>query len=107
MSLSKYYYNPETCRYETSRTSPINIAGIAILFCISTAVIFGGILFLHSRLFLTEKGKALKKENIALVKHKASLQQGLTSVNTALASLQEQNSNLHKKIFETPLEEAG
>jgi murein DD-endopeptidase MepM/ murein hydrolase activator NlpD len=104
MSLSKYYYNPESCRYEPSRTSPINIAGIAILFCISTTVIFGGILFLHSKLFLTEKGKALKKENIALVKHKASIRQGLTSINTVLASLQEQNSNLHKKIFETPLE---
>lgn len=107
MSLSKYYYNPETCRYEPSRTSPTNIAGIAILFCVSTALIFGGILFLHSKLFLTDKGKALKKENIALVKHKASLQQGLTSVNTVLASLQEQNSNLHKKIFETPLEETA
>jgi murein DD-endopeptidase MepM/ murein hydrolase activator NlpD len=107
MSLSKYSYNPETCRYEPSRTSLTSIAGIAILFCISTAVIFGGILFLHSKLFLTEKGKALKKENIALVKHKASLQQGLTSVNTVLASLKEQNSDLHKKLFETPLEEAA
>ena len=103
MSLSKYNYNPETCRYEPSRTSISSIVGIAILFCITTTLILGGILFLHSKLFLTERGKSLKKENIALTKHHASLQQGLSSVNGVLISLNNQNSNLHKKIFETPI----
>ena len=52
---------------------------------------------------MTERGKALKRENIALTKHHASLQQGLTNVNGVLTDLNSQNSNLHKKIFETPL----
>jgi murein DD-endopeptidase MepM/ murein hydrolase activator NlpD len=52
---------------------------------------------------MTERGKALQKENIALKKHEASLKQGLTNVNSVLTSLHSKDAELHKKIFETPL----
>jgi len=103
MNLSKYFYNPETCRYEPTRTSISSLAGYSILFFVSTVLIFWGIVFLHSKLFLTERGKALKKENIALAKHHASLHNGLSSIEGVLINLNNQNSNLHKKLFETPL----
>ncbi|HEY3430432.1 MAG TPA: M23 family metallopeptidase [Cyclobacteriaceae bacterium] len=103
MRLSKYYYNPKTCRYEPTRTSIPSIAGYTILFALSTAVIFVGILTIHSKFFLSERGKALKKENKALTKHYASLKDGLSSVHATLTSLNTENTELHKKIFETPL----
>jgi murein DD-endopeptidase MepM/ murein hydrolase activator NlpD len=107
MSRSKYRYNPKTCRYEPARTSIVSIVGLAILFCITTTLISGGLLFLHSKLFLTENGKALKRENTTLTKHQTSLERGLSSVSSVLTDLNSQNSNLYKKIFETPINETS
>ncbi|MFZ2907248.1 MAG: M23 family metallopeptidase [Cyclobacteriaceae bacterium] len=104
MSLSKYHYNPKTCRYEPTRTSFMGIGGYTILFFLTTILIFWGMLTLHSKIFLSERGKALKKENITMVRHQASIQEGLTSVNQLLKNLENKNSELHKKIFETPVE---
>lgn len=106
MSLSKYHYNSDTCRYEPTRTNFFGIASFGVLFILSTALIFWGMLTLHSKFFLSERGKALKKENITMVRHQASLEQGLASVNTVLKNLEQKNSVLHQKIFETPVESA-
>lgn len=105
MGLSKYYYNPETCRYEPKKTAYGSILGYAVLFAVSTVLIFTGILFLHSKLFLTERGKELKKENKTFEKHFASLQDQATVLETSIASLKEKNATLHEKLFETPLEQ--
>ena len=61
---------------------------------------------MHSKLFLSEKGKALKKENITLTKYHASLVGELAHVESVLNKLNDQNSDLHKKIFETSLLES-
>lgn len=106
MSLSKYYYNPETCRYEPRKNAYGRIVGYAFLFAVSTVLIFVGILFLHSRLFLTERGKQLKKENKAFEKHFASLQHQASVLEGSIASLKEKDATLHEKIFRTPLEPA-
>jgi murein DD-endopeptidase MepM/ murein hydrolase activator NlpD len=103
MRLSKYYYDPETCRYEPQPTSISSLVSYAILFTVSTALIFWGVLSLHSKLFLSEKGKALKNENTTLVKHHASLLGELANVEGVLTSLNDKNSDLHKKLFETSL----
>ncbi len=103
MRPSKYYYNPTSCRYEPARTSISRTAGYGILFSISTLLIFWGALSLHGKLFVTERGKALKKENITLTKHHASLLTGLADAEDVLINLNSQNSNLHEKIFETTL----
>lgn len=105
MGLSKYYYNPETCRYEPKKTAYGSLLGYAILFAASTFVIFAGILFLHSRLFLTERGKQLKKENKALEKYYASLQQETQALETSIGELKDKNASLHVKLFESPLEQ--
>lgn len=105
MGLSKYYYNPETCRYEPKRTAYGRILGYTVLFAVSTALIFVGILFMHSRLFLTERGKELKKENKAFEKHFASLQNQSSVLEDSIANLKQQNAALHEKLFETPLEQ--
>src|SRR5688572_19503867 len=103
MRLSKYYYDSETCRYVPQPTSISSLISYAILFCVSTALIFWGVLTVHSRLFLSDKGKALKKENTTLVKHHASLLGELTNIEGVLTSLHDKNSDLHKKLFETSL----
>ncbi|HMV89304.1 MAG TPA: M23 family metallopeptidase [Cyclobacteriaceae bacterium] len=105
MALSKYYYNPETCRYEPKKTAYGSLLGYAILFAASTFVIFAGILFLHSRLFLTERGKQLKKENKAMEKYYASLQQETQALETSIGELKDKNASLHVKLFESPLEQ--
>lgn len=105
MSLSKYYYNPETCRYEPKKTAWGSLFGYAVLFTISTAVLFVGILFLHSRLFLTERGKALKKENKTFEKHYASLQGQAGVLEGSINELKEQNATLHVKLFDAPIEQ--
>ncbi len=105
MSLSKYYYNPETCRYEPKRTAYGSIVGYGVLFAVSTVLIFTGILFLHSKLFLTERGKELKKENKTFEKHFASLQGETSDLEGSIASLKEKNATLHEKLFETPFEQ--
>lgn len=105
MSLSKYYYNPETCRYEPRRTAYGILLGYAVLFSISTVLIFTGILFLHSRLFLSETGKELRKENKALKKHFASLQGQASVLEGSISGLKEKNATLHEKLFDTPLEQ--
>lgn len=105
MNLSKYYYNPETCRYEPRKTAYGSILGYAVLFAVSTMLIFVGILFLHSKLFLTERGKELKKENKAFQKHFASLQGQASVLEGSITSLKNKNTTLHEKLFETPLEQ--
>jgi murein DD-endopeptidase MepM/ murein hydrolase activator NlpD len=106
MSLSKYYYNPETCRYEPRKTAYGSILGYAVLFSVSTVLIFVGILFLHSKLFLSDYGKELKKENKAFEKHFASLQGQASVLEGSIVSLKDKNATLHEKLFETPFEQA-
>lgn len=103
MRLSKYHYNPETCRYEPTRISLVTVLGVSILFCVTTVLILAGGLFLHSEFFITEKAQALRKENTAIKKHHASLQRDVTVVETVLENLKQQDAVLHEKLFETPL----
>lgn len=105
MNLSKYYYNPETCRYEPKGTAYASILGYAVLFAVTTVVIFVGILFAHSKLFLTERGKELKKENQTFEKHFASLQQQASVLESSIANLNEKNAALHQKLFDAPIEQ--
>jgi murein DD-endopeptidase MepM/ murein hydrolase activator NlpD len=104
MGLSKYYYNPETCRYEPKKTAYGSLLGYAFLFVASTFLIFVGILSLHSKFFLTERGKQLKKENKALEKYYASLQQETAALEGSIAELKEKDASLHVKLFESPIE---
>lgn len=105
MSLSKYYYNPETCRYEPRKTAWGKLLGYAVLFTISTGVLFVGILFLHSRVFLTERGKALRKENKTFEKHFAALTGQAGVLESSILQLKDKNASLHEKLFDTPLEQ--
>lgn len=107
MRLSKYYYDPKTCRYVPQPTSIPSLVSYAILFAVSTLLIFWGALTLHSKLFLSERGKALKRENVTLVKHHASLLGELGNVEGVLTDLNDKNSDLHKKLFETSLNTEG
>src|SRR5688572_2426826 len=107
MRISKYFYNPKTCRYEPLPTSISSLVSYAILFSISTLLIFWGALTLHSKLFLSERGKELKKENITLTRHHASLLGEIANIDHVLAKLNDQNSDLHKKLFETSLLETA
>jgi murein DD-endopeptidase MepM/ murein hydrolase activator NlpD len=100
MSQIKYAYNPKTCRYEPAQLSFWGLSGYVVLFGISTVVLFVGLLFLHSKLFTSDKAKALRKENAVLRQHHASLQQELTAIEEVLVSIREKETSLHKKLFD-------
>lgn len=103
MRQSKYNYNPKTCRYERTRISIATLVINGLLFCITTFLVFSGALFLHSRFFVTEKSLALQQENAALIKHHASLQRELRSIESTLVNLKLQDAQLHESLFEIPL----
>jgi murein DD-endopeptidase MepM/ murein hydrolase activator NlpD len=105
MSQIKYSYNPKTCRYEPHQISFWGLLGYVVLFGISTAILFSGLVFLHSRLFTSEKAQAVRKENAALKEHHTSLQQELTSIESVLISIKEKEDALHKKLFNAAVED--
>jgi murein DD-endopeptidase MepM/ murein hydrolase activator NlpD len=100
MSQVKYSYNPKTCRYEPAQVSIWGVSGYAVLFLITTSILFFGLLVLHSELFISEKAIAIRKENAALRQHHVSLQNELTVVEGVLASIKETEASLQKKLFD-------
>jgi len=99
MSQVKFHYNPKTCRYEPARLSFGKAVVYVLSFCITTGALFFGITFMHNRLFETEKSKALRLENNALKKHHTTLENQLSSIETVLEDLRNQEATLDKKLF--------
>jgi murein DD-endopeptidase MepM/ murein hydrolase activator NlpD len=103
MKHLKFYYNPETCRYEAYRISIWSIMGYAFCFFATTSLLFVGIQFLHNRFFETENVRALRLENKALKTHYADVHGHLTEIETTLTSLKAKEATLHQTIFDSPL----
>jgi murein DD-endopeptidase MepM/ murein hydrolase activator NlpD len=103
MKHLKFYYNPETCRYEPHRISIWGILGYALSFIGITSILFIGIQFLHNRFFETENARALRLENKALKTHYSTVHEQLTGIELTLASLKTTEATLHQTIFDSPL----
>jgi murein DD-endopeptidase MepM/ murein hydrolase activator NlpD len=101
MSKSKYSYNHKTLRYERVR-----FRWGTVLFGFVSLLVFGGLFFLamayiQNKVFESKEEARLRQENEALKRHQEVVANELAVSKVSLASLHEQESELHKKVFLT------
>lgn len=101
MSKTKYFYNPKTLRYERIKLSIVNVVFTVLGYASFGALFFVALVFAENYFFETELEKSLRKENASLTFYKSVLKEELTGSTQALSSLQEKESALYTKLFET------
>ena len=100
MSKHKYYYNPDTCRYEKIRKTNKDIFLITVAF-VSIVLISSFILVnIYDRYFESPKIIQLKKENQELQTHYEILNKEVNVAYKMLNNLEERDDNVYRIIFE-------
>ena len=107
MRSPTYRYNPETCRYEQSKTSFGSVAGYTAGLVITAFLLFVSLLLIHDFVYDSEEEIAFRKENRALKKHSVILASELEDVQTKLTSLYAKDRELHNKFFAVTTEPAA
>ncbi len=100
MSKHKYYYNPETCRYEKIKKSKKDI--FLRLSIYSLTVLFSSIILIniYDTYFESPKIVTLKKENQELQTHYEILNKEINVAYKMLDNLEERDDNVYRIIFE-------
>jgi murein DD-endopeptidase MepM/ murein hydrolase activator NlpD len=101
MSKAKYSYNPKTLKYERVGIRWGSVAFGLLSLVVFGALFFAALLFLQNRFHESELEANLRRENQSLTKHKEIVADELAVSEVALASLYQQESDLHKKVFLT------
>ncbi len=100
MSKHKYYYNPETCKYERIKKSKkdIFLRGLAFI----SIVFFSSFILLniYDTYFESPKIIQLKKENQELQTHYEILNKEVNIAYKMLSNLEERDDNIYRLIFE-------
>src|SRR6478609_4048326 len=97
----KYYYNPETLRYERKTISVVRTL-LSSFGYISFGVLFFIVLILiQNYIIQTPVEKSLRAENRALAQHKAILTGQINDTNGLLSELKTRDNELYTKIFES------
>ena len=104
MVKSTYRYNPKTCRYERSGVNAREAFFYAFGVLVVAVLMLAGLLILHDFIIDSEKEISLRKENNALEKNQIVLTAQLSSIESSLASLQDEDEKLHSKFFGAPME---
>jgi murein DD-endopeptidase MepM/ murein hydrolase activator NlpD len=99
MRHSVYRYNAETCRYERVRLNARDIVSYSCGILLTAIAMLAGLLTLHDFVFDSEKEKTLRKENSALAKNSILLANQLSTIESGLTSLYEEDRKLHQKFF--------
>jgi murein DD-endopeptidase MepM/ murein hydrolase activator NlpD len=94
-----YRYNPETCRYERSRISWLNVALYSFGVLLLSASFLAGILYVDNLVTDSEKELALRRENQVLKKSELTLGRELSQVQQTLAAISINDASLHQKFF--------
>lgn len=100
MGKSRYYYNPQACRYERIRWTFKKIIGYVAGIMALSALILAGIIIIFDQLTETRLEKELSTQNEALSKHEQVLSGELHEIEVILASLKEKDRNVHNRLFE-------
>jgi murein DD-endopeptidase MepM/ murein hydrolase activator NlpD len=100
MSKHKYYYNPETCRYEKIKKSKKDI--FLRLSIYSLTVLFSSFILIniYDTYFESPKIVTLKKENQELQTHYEILNKEINVAYKMLDNLEERDDNVYRIIFE-------
>jgi murein DD-endopeptidase MepM/ murein hydrolase activator NlpD len=105
MPKTLYRYNEETCQYERVKVKTFDVVFYLSGLLVTSIIILAGILVSHDYLIDSEKEIALRSENRALKKNQVVLASQLFDIENTLATLDEEDKELHQKFFTTPLEE--
>lgn len=97
----KYYYNPETLRYERKTISVLRTVLSSFAYISFGVLFFIVFILIQNYIILTPVEKSLRTENRALVQHKAILTGQINQTNNLLNELKEQDNSLYEKIFES------
>ena len=100
MSKHKYYYNPETCRYERIKKTKKDIFLRFSIFTLT--VLFSSFILLniYDTYFESPKIVMLKKENEELQTHYEILNKEVNIAYKMLDNLEERDDNVYRIIFE-------
>jgi len=101
MASIKYYYNPETCKYEPIVLSAKQKIFRGALFVATSLVTGFFALWLYSFVFESPTEALLRKENASLKFYYKLLNKELDKSQEVLISLQQRDDNIYRSIFET------
>ena len=100
MSKHKYYYNPETCKYEriqkTKKDIFLRSLGFICIVFISSFILLN----IYDTHFESPKIVQLKKENQELQTHYEILNKEVNVAYKMLSNLEERDDNVYRIIFE-------
>lgn len=100
MSKTKYYYDPNTCRYEKIVPTPKDILLDTILSASLILLAAVGMVVIYMSFFDTPKEISLREENEKLHFYYSILQKQMEETNSTLAKLQERDDNIYRTIYE-------
>lgn len=101
MSRIKYYYDPETCKYERYVRSKWDIALNALGFLSLSSMLAIVFILVFYTYFDNPKELLLQKENKELKLYYEFLEQEVVKMNQMLGDLQQRDDNLYRIIFES------
>lgn len=97
--MTKFIYNPKTCRYEREGFNPWRLSALGALTLTLASLFFVGIATLHSFVWESEEEKQLRAENKALENHYALVKQQFEETEVQLQSLAEKDKVLKASLF--------
>lgn len=106
MRNSLYHYNAETCQYERVRVKTPDVVYYLSGVIVFALLMLAGMLSLHDYIFDSKKEIALRQENDALSKNQSILVSQLSTIESTLAKLDQDDKKLHIKFFGSPAENA-
>lgn len=100
MSKIKYYYDPNTCKYEKIVPTPKVILLDTIMSGSLILLAALGVVVVYMSFYDTPKEIDLREENEKLHFYYSILQKQLSETNGMLAQLQERDDNIYRTIYE-------
>lgn len=100
MATVKYYYDPETCRYEKLTVSWFDRVLNVMYFLFLSVLVGIGFGFLFLNVFENDKLSRLQKERKELEIHYKLIDKKMEETYDILASLQDRDDDIYRVIFE-------
>lgn len=100
MSKAKYYYDPNTCKYEkiVPTTTDIVLDSIVSVSLVLLAAV--AVVVVYMSFYDTPKEVSLREENEKLQFYYSILQKQVNETNTTMAKLQQRDDNIYRTIYE-------
>lgn len=97
--MTKFIYNPKTCRYEREGINLWRIGGLLAMVLTLSFLFFAGIATLHGLVWQSDEEIRLRSENKALKQHYAVVKQQFEESEQQLSALEEKDKALKVSLF--------